>query len=62
MEKVFKVKEVAERYGVSKRTVWEWIRFGKLHAYVIGGRNYRIGESALQEFEQNRNTGEVAND
>lgn len=62
MEKVYKVKEVAERYGVSRRTVWEWIRLGKLNAYVISGRNYRIGEAALEEFEQNRNIREMAHD
>lgn len=53
----FSVKQIAERYLVSVRTVLEWIRKGELRA-VNCSRNilskkprYRISDSALQEFE-----------
>lgn len=54
MKKVFYTcKEVASRYGVCEDTVWTWIRSGKLKAFKIG-RNYRICEEALAEFEKSK--------
>lgn len=55
MEKYFTCDEVAERYGVTVATVWDWIRSKKLAAIDIG-RAYRIKESDLLEFEQSNKT------
>ena len=52
MEKMYTAAQVAERYGVSKRTVWEWIRLGKLRAVTVGGRCYRVPADALADFER----------
>lgn len=52
MEKMYTAAQVAERYGVSKRTVWEWIRLGKLRAFTVGGRCYRVPTDALADFER----------
>lgn len=53
MDKLFKCEEVAGRYSVKTYTVWEWIRTGKLGAYKIG-KEYRVSESHLREFEKAR--------
>lgn len=55
MSKLYTCNEVAERYGVKPRTVWDWIRAKKLSAIQIG-RKYRIREDDLKEFEDNRKT------
>lgn len=47
--------DVAERYGVKTITVWDWIRKKKLSAIKIG-RDYRISEEDLKNFEENRRT------
>ncbi len=47
--------EVAERYGVKIITVWSWIRKKKLHAIKLG-RDYRISDADLKEFEDARRT------
>ena len=51
MERIFSVKDVAERYGVHFRTVHNWIKSGQLRAFKAG-RKYQITESAIVEFEQ----------
>lgn len=48
-EKEYKPKEVAEICRVKVITVWDWIRTGKLKARKQQ-RNYRVSESALNEF------------
>ena len=45
--------EVADRYGVKIITVWSWIRKKKLHAIKLG-RDYRISDADLKEFEDAR--------
>lgn len=57
MEKLYTAAQVAERYGVSKRTVWEWIRLGKLRAVTVGGRCYRVPADALADFERTATYG-----
>ena len=54
----YSVKQIAERYGVSIRTVQDvWIANGDLKAVCVSRslsskkKKYRITESALQEFE-----------
>lgn len=43
------IEDVAVKLKVSKRTVYEWIRTGKLEA-VKAGSLWRISEQALQDF------------
>ena len=51
MERVFSVKDVADRYGVHFRTVHNWIKTGQLRAFKAG-QKYQVTESAIIEFEQ----------
>jgi excisionase family DNA binding protein len=44
------VEQVGERLGRRPGTVRDWIRAGKLRAYKLRGREYRITEQALGEF------------
>lgn len=55
MERLLKCDEVAERYGVKVKTVWEWIRTGKLEAFSTG-KIYRVSEKHLKEFEKRNST------
>lgn len=43
------IEEVAEKLKVSKRTVYEWIRSGRLEA-VKAGSLWRIPTEALEKF------------
>lgn len=52
MEKFYDCKQIADIYGVSIRTVWEWIKSGKLKAVRVG-KLYRIRKEDLEEFEKN---------
>ena len=44
-------QEVADRYRVKVTTVWGWINDKKLHALKLG-REYRISQKDLDEFEK----------
>lgn len=55
MGKLYTCGEIAARYGVKTITVWDWIRRKKLAAIKIG-KEYRIDESDLMEFERSRRT------
>lgn len=46
---VMTVKQVAEKIQVTPRTVYDWIRQGKLQAYRAG-RQYRITDEQLEAF------------
>ena len=48
-ERLFSVAEVAERLGMSKYTISDWIKAGRLKATRIG-RFWRIRESDLEAF------------
>lgn len=39
------IEQVAEMYGVSRRTVHRWIASGKLHAFKLAGGSVRIQRS-----------------
>ena len=52
-EQFYSLEEVAERLGVSERTVRRWIKSGELPAYKPG-REYRIRDGELEEFLQSR--------
>lgn len=51
MDKLYTCEEVANRYSVKQTTVWAWIREGMISSLKVG-KQYRISESALKEFEQ----------
>lgn len=55
MSKLYTCDEVAKRFSVQTRTVWDWIRADKLVAIRIG-REYRIKEEDLKAFEDERRT------
>lgn len=44
-------KEVAERFRVQERTVWSWIRSGKLPAVRVG-KQYRITEEDINVLKR----------
>ena len=46
---LYSAKEVAEMLGVTRVTVYRWIKEGKLKSVKIGG-SVRIWESELNEF------------
>lgn len=48
-EKYYTVKEIAQRFQVSRQAVYDWIKEGKLRAIQIGER-VRVPESALNDF------------
>ena len=35
-DKILKVSDVAKFFGVSRKTIWDWCKTGKLHAFKIG--------------------------
>ncbi len=46
------VEEVGKFFDRSPVTIRAWIREGRLRAYRFQGREYRVCESALEEFQQ----------
>lgn len=55
MTKLYTCEEVADRYGVRKQTVWEWIRKKKMGA-IKAGKSYKVREEDLKQFEDSRLT------
>lgn len=55
LSKMYTCEEVAERYSVKVITVWDWIRKKKLNAIKLG-REYRVSEDDLLQFEKERRT------
>jgi len=55
LPKYYTCEEVAEIFGIKTLTVWDWIRRKKLPAIKIG-RDYRITETDLKNFEDERRT------
>ncbi len=51
------VEEVATSFNRSPVTVRGWIRDGQIRAYRLG-REYRITESAVEEFQQQQRSTE----
>lgn len=45
---LFKVKEVCTLFGVSRPTVYEWIRLGKLHPVKIRSRVFFLGKDLAE--------------
>lgn len=55
MDKLYTCDEIAEKYRVQTRTVWDWIRAKKLPAIKVGN-GYRIREEDVRNFEESRKT------
>ena len=53
MADLYTCAEVAQRYGVEKITVWDWIRKRRLGAIKLG-KEFRISEDDLRQFEDSR--------
>jgi excisionase family DNA binding protein len=54
-ERYMTVPQLAERLGVSRHTIYRWIREKHLSAHKLG-HEMRITESALKEFLEERRT------
>ena len=53
MEKMYTCAEIADEYRVTIRTVYDWIKTGRLTAIKIG-KSFRVKESSLKTFEQRK--------
>jgi excisionase family DNA binding protein len=47
---ILKPVEVAIKLGVKPATVWRWCREGKISYIALSQRNFRIRQSALDDF------------
>jgi len=56
MGKLLTPKQVAERLGVCRESVWRYIRKGKLKAIKYTARNFRITEKDLNDFLKRHKT------
>ena len=48
---VYTLTELTESLGISRRTVYNWIKSGKLKAIKVG-QQWRVTEDALNDFLQ----------
>lgn len=58
-ETYFTPQEVADKFGVKVNTVWDWLRKGKLRAFRVGGRLYRISEKHIEAFKAKYDMSEI---
>jgi len=49
-EKLYKVKEVADRLGFSDYYTYQLIKKGELKAIPVGKRSIRVSETALSDY------------
>lgn len=54
LDRLYKVREVAEHFGVNPKTVYTWLEDGRLGCYQPNQRLIRISERHLREFKQAR--------
>ena len=47
MERLLKVKEAALILNVDRRTIWKWIKEGRIKAIRLPSGSYRIPESEV---------------
>lgn len=57
-ENYFTVKEIADKFRVSRQAVYDWIESGQLRAIRVGKR-VRIPESAIEGFARPIERGET---
>jgi excisionase family DNA binding protein len=58
MEKLYSIKEAASVLSVSPKTIQKWLLDGRLRGVKLGGKIWRITESALAELVQKSRTNE----
>ena len=46
---VYTLEEITELLQVTRRTIYNWIKDGKLKAFKVG-RGWRVTKEALEEF------------
>ena len=51
MDKLLSPSQVAQRYGVTTRTVYRWIDEERLTAYRVGRQLLRVRENDLRAIE-----------
>ncbi len=49
-ERLWTVREVAEKLSISRKTVHQWVRAGDLRCIRLGQKTVRIEESELERF------------
>jgi excisionase family DNA binding protein len=49
-ENFLTLKDVAERLGVSKVTLWRWVKAGKLSAVKLSQRTVYVRKDELERF------------
>ncbi len=54
---VYTLEELTEILQVTKRTIYNWIKDGKLKAFKVG-KCWRVTREALAEFTQNGTEGQ----
>jgi len=47
-------KQVAERLGVTTRTIYEWVKLGRIKARKLGYRTLRFRLADIVKFEEGR--------
>ena len=57
LKKLLKAKEVCELFQVSKPTIYEWMKQGKLKSIKIESRRYFLWEDIEDLIQRNNNTG-----
>jgi excisionase family DNA binding protein len=60
MEKVYTVAEMAEHFGVSKKSIYNWIEFRGLGPYMtqLGGR-FVVREKDLEAYLDSQKVGKM---
>jgi len=53
----YTVAQVADMFGRSPQTVRDWIKAGRLRAYMFNDREYRITRTAVEEFVEEQKSG-----
>jgi excisionase family DNA binding protein len=50
LRKIYSVKTLAERLGLSQRRTYDLLTAGKIRYTCAGRKNYRVSELAVREF------------
>lgn len=58
VSRLLKVEEVAERLGITPRSVWTFISSGRLKSFKLGRRCRRVSEQALADFVREASRGQ----
>lgn len=53
---VYTIEELVALLQVTRRTIYNWIKAGKLNAFKVG-KSWRVTREALNEFTQNGTQG-----